>query len=283
MYEAYWKLNSRPFDQAFAKESYYPSDSHQAALLKLRYSIEHRRAAALVTGISGVGKSMVLSRLAEQSIESVGPWITLNYTCLSASEMLKYLAQSVSPTDASGITGSADALRVLEHFLIKNCEAKQHAVVVVDEAHLLQPTEHLETLRQLMNLAARHSTGESAWTFVLSGMPSVVSNVQRNGAFADRISVQCVIPQFTQHDTSAYVAHRLRAAGSERPSIFQSDAIDLIHNVSQGIPRKINTLCDLALMVGYAQERENIQASLIESIYAEMNPDGYIGELATNA
>jgi general secretion pathway protein A len=279
MYESYWKLSSRPFDNSLGKECYYPSDHHQAALLKIRYTIEHRRSAAILSGLSGVGKSMLLNRLIEQIPEFAGPCIQLNYTCLNAGEILRYLASSVAPSEVSNDRDSSKPLRALEQFLINNCESGRHAVVLVDEAHMLDAVEHLECFRQLMNLAASHSSGEAAWTFVFCGMPSLIAAAHRNGAFNDRIAVQCILPQLTLHDTSAYIAHRLRWAGCEHPGIFQTEAVDLIHHITQGLPRKINSLCDLALMVGYAQDAGTINATLVEDIYAEMNPTAYIGEL----
>ncbi len=282
MYEAYWKLTTRPFDHAFASDSYYPSDNHQAALLKIRYAIEHRRAAAILTGVSGVGKSMLLQRLVAETSEIAAPCLTLNFTYLSAGEIVRYIALSLPDQQPSeDFTDQARALRAIERFLVDNCKAGRLRVTFIDEAHLLQPTEHLEVLRQLLNLAASHSNGEAAWTVVLSGMPSIISHVQRNGALSDRVSVQCVVPQFTTHDTSAYIVHRLRVAGCEQPGIFHADALDLIHHLTQGVPRKINTLCDLALMVGYAQDAGTIEATLVEAIYSEMNPSAYIGELAS--
>lgn len=279
MYESYWKLSARPFDNSLGKECYYPSDHHQAALLKIRYTIEHRRSAAILSGLSGVGKSMLLSRLVEQLPDFAGPCIQLNYTCLNAGEILRYFATAVAP--AENDSDASKSLRALEQFLIQNCNQGRHAVVLVDEAHTLDAAQHLECFRQLMNLGASYSSGESAWTFVFCGMPSLIANAHRNGAFNDRIAVQCVLPQLTMHDTSAYIAHRLRAAGCDHPGIFHSEALDLIHHITQGLPRKINSLCDLALMVGYAQDVGTINAALVEDIYTEMNPTAYIGELTS--
>jgi general secretion pathway protein A len=280
MYETYWKLTKRPFDNSLVSENYYPSELHQAALLKLRYAIENRSAVTLLSGVSGVGKTMLLNRLTEQMPDFVGPFIRLNYTCMNSSEMLRYIAAAVAPEGTSyDETDNADSLLKLERFLMQCSTQGKHPVLLIDEAHTLNPTEHLESLRQMMNLAASRSKGEAAWTIVLSGMPSLIANVHRNGAFRDRVAAQCVLTQLNSHDCSAYIAHRLRAAGCEHTSIFSNESLDLIHHATHGLPRKINSLCDLALMVGYAQDVGTIDASLVESIYIEMNPTAFVGEL----
>ena len=63
MYETYWQLSQKPFENVTDARFYYPSESHQAALLKLRYAIENRRGAALLAGPSGCGKTLLTTML----------------------------------------------------------------------------------------------------------------------------------------------------------------------------------------------------------------------------
>ncbi len=282
MYESYWQLKSRPFDSNVNFDAYYPSELHQAALLKLRYSIENRRAIAVLSGPSGMGKSMLLNKLAGQLPEFVGPILSLNFTCFNAEQMVEYVAMACDNDYAAKPDRSpSGAVATIERFLKNNCRSSRHSVLMIDEAHMLEANEHLEALRQLLNIAASSSTGESAWTVVLSGMPSIVSQIHRNGALRDRVSVQCMLKSFSSHDTSAYIAHRLRVAECGRQNVYTNDALDAIHRLTDGVPRRINSLCDLSLMVGYAQELPTIDGTVIENIYAELHPAAFISELAS--
>ena len=96
MYEEHWKLSARPFENRFSSDYYYPSEAHQAALLKLRYAIENRRSVALVCGSSGMGKSMLLHHLRSQMPEIVGPIIHVAYPALASDQLIQYIAGQLS-------------------------------------------------------------------------------------------------------------------------------------------------------------------------------------------
>lgn len=273
MYENHWQLDRKPFGGRPAAEGYYPSQAHQAALLKLRYAVENRRAAAVLAGPSGVGKSMLLRLLGDRLPAGVGPVLRIDFTCLSGDELLGQIAGQFDRRSGDGErAGAGDAVASIELSLRRAMKAGQHPLLLVDEAHLLDPREHLEPLRQLLNVAAAESAGEGAWTILLCGMTSLVANLHRNPALHDRVAVQAMLHAFTSQDTAAYIAHGLRTAGCKHSGIFTADAVELIHQLTDGVPRRINSLCDLALMVGFAQEARGIDASLVENVYAEMYP-----------
>src|SRR4029079_12254184 len=92
MYEAYWQLQSRPFENSPDARFYYPSESHQGALLKLRYAIENRRGAALLAGALGTGKSLAVATLRRLLPDSFAPFVHLVFPDMPARELLAYLA-----------------------------------------------------------------------------------------------------------------------------------------------------------------------------------------------
>src|SRR5581483_8498646 len=98
MYEAYWKLNQRPFESGANTRAYYPSEGHQGALLKLRYAIEHEHAAALLTGAPGTGKSLLVGLLAEQLPKKFQPVAQLLFPQMPTGELLAYLASELGAT-----------------------------------------------------------------------------------------------------------------------------------------------------------------------------------------
>jgi general secretion pathway protein A len=270
MYEEYWRLSGRPFENRTTEGSYYPAETHQAAILKLRYAIENRRAAALLCGPSGMGKSMVVNLLAQQLEDNYRPLHQIVFPALSSEQLVRYMAEQLD-SSACGLPreSSSDLIR-LEKFLTGNVESGKHAVVFVDEAHLLEQYGLLEPLRLLLNLAAAQGPGESAWTLVLVGQPTLLAHVERYHPLDERLAVKCLLNRLLPEETHAYIQHRIRAVGADAQSLFDEEAVDRIHQLSQGIPRRINRLGDLALMVGFAEERNVITGAVIDNVYGDL-------------
>jgi general secretion pathway protein A len=273
MYEAYWKLRRRPFEPRSSAEFYYPSETHQAALLKLRYAIENRRSLGVLAGFSGIGKSQLLNLLREQLPEFAGPWLHVAYPALSSSELVQYIARQFRQDSTPASPASlADAIHQLESSLFANLQAGRHAVIVIEEAECLENYGSLEVLRLLLNLAANHSDAEAAMSIILSGQPILFGQLERYPALEQRLAVRCAVQAFSNDESMAYISHRLRQADGQMDQIFHTEALESICYFSEGIPRRINSLCDLALMVGFAQEVKLIKASLIDSVHRELAP-----------
>lgn len=278
MYEEHWKLTERPFENRIDNRFYYPAETHHAALLKLHYAIENRRAAAVLCGPGGMGKSLIVEALQRQLSETCRPISHVVFPAMNAAQMVRYLVEQVGAVAATGEhdatpTGPRDmATDVLafERFLRMNLEQQRHAVVVVDEAHLLEQYDLLEPLRLLLNLAAAESGGEAAWTLVLVGQPTLLTHVERYHALDERLGVKCMLHRFQPEETNAYIQHRLRTAGADAETIFDYASLERIHSLTQGIPRRINRLCDLALMVGYAEDRTLINTEVIDNVHSDL-------------
>ncbi len=274
MYEEHWKLSSRPFENRFSSDFYYPSEAHQAALLKLRYAIENRRSVALVCGSSGMGKSMLIHQLRNQMPDFVGPIVHVAFPALASDQLVQYMAGQLSPEYASDSSKSSMSAAILsiENSLAKTIREGKHTVVMVDEAEWLEEQGSLETLRLLLNLSIQEKQGESAFTILLSGQPTLMAQLERHPSLDQRVAVRCLLNRFLVEETNSYIGHRLRCAGGSVDSIFHNDALDAIHGLCEGVPRRINSLCDLALMVGYAQEQSSIKLDLIENVHRELAP-----------
>lgn len=267
MYEAYWKLRHRPFENAFSEESYYPSESAQGSLLKLRYAVENRRGAALLAGASGLGKTLLARMLLSQLPEQFSPRVHLVVPTLPSEQLWAYLAAQLGAVSQTGYTPSlADSLLAIELRLSENTRQGNHAVIVVDEAHLVTEPETLETLRLLTNF---ETDGQLDLSLMLTGQTELLVRMQRFQAFDSRLAVKCLMQPFPLEETIAYVNHRLRSAGGEQ-EIFSPEAIERLHLIAGGIPRQINRLCDLALLIGYAEDRPTLDADQIEAIHQEM-------------
>ncbi len=157
-------------------------------------------------------------------------------------------------------------LHRLQKFLAANAAKGRQAVLAIDEAHLLIEGGLLDTIRLLLNFEVG---GRPAWTLLLVGQPILLPVVDRMPAFEDRLAVKCLLRPLEVDETISYVSHRMTAAGARR-EIFTHDAIMSLHQITAGYPRRINRVCDLALLIGFAEELRNISASHIEAVANEL-------------
>jgi general secretion pathway protein A len=266
MYQSYWQLDSRPFEHSSDERFYFAAESQRGALLKLRYVLENRRGAAVLAGESGLGKTLLVQKLLGELDESFAPRIHLVFPQMPADQLLTYLADQLTG-QYSPLTATIDqSVRRIERFLQANAQAARHAIVAIDEAHLLGAAQSLEAIRLLMNFV---HDGQPAATFLLAGQTGLVLGVRRLPALEERVAVACVLSRLSAAETASYIEQRLSAAGAKR-GIFEPSAIEVIQQLAHGIPRRINRLCDLALLVGYGEELRTIAGQHIESIHQEL-------------
>jgi len=268
VYEQYWQLDGRPFEPSAQGQCYYPSECHQGALLKLRYAVENRRGAALVVGPAGTGKTMLCQLLSQHLAETFRPLAHLIFPQMKSGELLSYLADELGAPGGGGEhPARVDAVvRRLSGFLRENAAAGQHAVVIVDEAHLLYESKMLETLRLLLNF---ESQGQPALTLLLAAQPSLLPVLMRMPDLDGRLAVKVLLRPLTADETASYIQHRLSGTGARR-DIFDLTALQAIHELTRGIPQQINRLCDLALLVGCAEELPLISAADIHAVCHEL-------------
>jgi type II secretory pathway predicted ATPase ExeA len=267
MYEAYWQLNAKPFENTSDTRFYYPVESHQGALLKLRYAVENRRCAALLVGGSGLGKSLVVQSLLRQLGDAYAPRLQLVFPQMPADQLLAYLAESLTGTAPTGVAPTIQqSVRRIEQRLADNVNAGRHAVIVIDEAHDLAEGQTLETIRLLMNFEFAATT---PLTVLLVGQPSLLPVLDRLPELDERLAVKCLLRRLTLEESIGYIQHRLQAAGARR-DIFDASALEAVHHLSLGVPRRMNRLCDLALLIGFAEERTSIGREQVEAVAEEL-------------
>jgi general secretion pathway protein A len=266
MYESYWQLKQKPFGQCCDCRFYFPGEPHQAALLKLRYAIENRRGAALVAGPSGSGKTLLVAMLRSLLGQQFAPFVHLVYPQMDTNELLAYLAGEMGLTEAGAAPEVHQSVRQIQNYLAENTSHGRHAVVAIDEAHLIDDGRTLEALRLLLNFEL---AGRPGLTLLLIGQPDLLPVLDRTPQLEERLAVKSLLRPLAEQETIDYVEHRLKAAGAAR-DIFQPDALATVYRLTHGIPRRINRLCDLALLIGYADHRDSIDSAQIESVSREL-------------
>jgi general secretion pathway protein A len=264
MYETYWNFSEKPFENGWDSRFYYPSEAHQGALLKLRYGVENQRGLVVLSGAAGTGKTMIVQSLLAQLPESQRPAVHVIYPLLATGEMLAYLAGRLGAPAGAGRTADISVER-LESVLAENSRRGRHAVVVVDEAHLLAD-EVLEALRLLLGFG---QAGRPCLTVILVGEPPLLTRLDRMPSVEQRVGIKSLLRPLDLEETASYVAHRTTAAGADQP-IFHPEAVQSVFELTGGVPLRINRLCDLALLVGFAEECGTITAEQIDLVAGEL-------------
>ncbi len=266
MYEDYWQLETKPFEPASDRQFIYPCPAHKSALHKLRYSVENRRPAVLLAGAAGIGKTLLWHTLVEELGSKLGKHAHLVFPLMSQREMLAFLAEQFDAVAENSRPTVEESLSGLRRSLIENRERGKLAILAVDEAHLLEDAGLLEPLRLLMNL---REGDEPLFTLLLIGQLSAVSIMERTNDLDERLEMKVLLKPFSSEESAGYIEHRLVAAGATRP-LFTPQALETAHQLTGGIPRRINRLCDLALLVSFAAQESQIDAAQLHAVQSEL-------------
>lgn len=250
MYLNYFGLNDNPFSIAPNPDYLYMSPRHKEALAHLTFGLQESGGFVMLTGEVGTGKTTVSRKLLQQLPDNTQVAMILNPT-LSALELLATVC------DELGIAYDDDKAS-LKYFtdkilakLADNHQKGTNTVLMIDEAQHLMP-EVLEQLRLLTNLETNR---EKLLKVVLIGQPELQQLLKRNELrqLAQRITARYHLLPLTAPEVSAYVAHRLGVANGDI-SIFSQSALKAIHQITGGIPRVINLLCDRALTLSFTKQ-----------------------------
>lgn len=266
MYLDYWQLAVKPFDSHPGEGFYFPSESMQAARHKVQYALDSHLPAIALTGPAGVGKTLLIESLTEAGDQRLQV-VHVVFPQMTERDLLAYLAEQLgAPPAAQPRYTIEESLRRLDYKLRENLKAERRAVLAIDEAHLLEDSGLLEPLRLLLNL---RPGGATAFTLLLSGQPTLLPILGRFSALNERIDLKIQIAPLSVEETASYVQHRLHAAGATR-EIFATDALEVVHRLAAGVPRRINRLCDLALLVGFANGQPGVTAADVQAVCDEL-------------
>jgi len=172
MYTDYWQLTTKPFEAGADPAFVYPCEQQRSAAHKLRYAIESRRAAVALVGPTGVGKTMLLEQLPDSFGEESGPVVRLYFPLMSPRDLLVYFAEQLGAPPADPIQQTVEeSLRRLEFTLGEIRRRGQHAVLVVEEAHLLEDTIFsAEVVRTLLSRYPESDSARTAGPLLVRGL-----------------------------------------------------------------------------------------------------------------
>ncbi|WP_035358850.1 ExeA family protein [Edaphobacter aggregans] len=265
MYNSFFKLHSSPFGTSPDPRFLYMMPHTREALACLEYGISARKGFTVLTGEVGTGKTTLLRRaLASFSNRRVSTSFVFNPRL----EVLDFLEFVLTDFGVNPATRTKSGMLLqLNRWLIERFRMEETCVVVVDEAQNLS-WELLEEIRLLTNL---ETSSEKLLQIVLSGQPELEEKLRHPSVrqLRQRVALWCRTQALTESQTHAYVAERLRLAGATW-SIFSLEALDLVHRYSRGIPRVINLLCEHCLIVAYVEQAQQVTATMVEGVAAEL-------------
>ena len=260
MYESYFGFQEKPFSLLPDPGFLYLGRKHSMALAMLQYGVRSQAGFTVIAGEIGSGKTTLIRHLLDQLEQDVTVGLITN-THSSFGELLEWvlLAFGIEHQGANRVS----RYHLFTDFLIKEYSRRRRTVLIIDEAQNLG-AETLEELRMLSNINADKSL---VLQLILVGQPELRELLRRPGLeqFAQRVSVAFYLEALSSEEGRAYVRHRLKVAGGD-PALFDEDAIDLIQRASRGVPRVINTLCDMALVYGYAAGQRHIDRATVEEV-----------------
>ncbi len=270
MYEAYWGLTDKPFENTPNPKFLYSSKEHEEALFRLLYVVEQKKGAAMLTGIFGCGKTVLGRALLGKLNKNIYRIAFITNPYLKSVELLRTIARQLGVTELSDRMSemSSDAfLQRIEEVLINNSQDGKETLVIIDEAHMIRDDDIFEELRLLLNFQTEE---KFLLTLILMGQSELLEKIRKNKPFAQRIAIGYHLAPFDLQDTQNYIEHRLKIAGAKNPYLFITEAVSSVFENSGGIPRRINQICDMCLLAGYNAGAKMIDRKIAEDVVASL-------------
>ncbi|MGL6112795.1 MAG: ExeA family protein [Rubrivivax sp.] len=270
MYEKFFGLKREPFSIAPDPHYLFMSERHREALAHLLYGVRSGGGFVLLTGAIGAGKTTVCRCFLEQVPKNCNVAYIFNPK-QTAEELLESICDDfrVTRQPVPGRMASArDHVAALNLFLLRTHGVGQNNVLIIDEAQSLS-AEVLEQLRLLTNLETNE---RKLLQIILIGQPELRDMLARPELeqLAQRVIARYHLGALTARETSRYIRHRLAVAGLSTALPFDGQAIQRIHVLSRGVPRRINLLCDRALLGAYASGKALAGVDIVDKAAAEV-------------
>lgn len=260
MYEQYYGLTEAPFQLLPDPSFLYLSKDHGMALTLLRYSMLNKQGFTAITGEVGSGKTTLINRVLEEMDDEVTIGL-INFTHNSFGELSEWvlMAYGLEYRDKTKV----ELYDEFVSFLIREYREGRRVILIIDEAQNMEPRV-LEELRMLSNVNAQK---DYLLHLIIIGQPELRVTLEKPELrqLTQRISVFYHLGHLSLRETRAYISHRMQVAGGNE-NLFDSEAVELIWESAHGVPRIINTICDLALVYGFSSSAEQITMEIAQEV-----------------
>jgi putative secretion ATPase (PEP-CTERM system associated) len=282
MYEAFYKLHTKPFLLSPDPRFFFSSRGHRRAVAYLVYGARQGEGFIVITGEIGAGKTMLAATLAQRLAPNNLVLGQIVSTRLGPDDLVRMVAAAFGLAQHDS---KAVLLDRLGQFLLACNQQGKRALLMVDEAQNL-PSMSVEELRMLSNFV--QANRPLLQTFLL-GQPEFRRTLQspEMEQLRQRVIASYHLGPLDQAETEAYILHRLKVAGWQDEPSFSPDAFAAIHEFTGGIPRKVNILCDRLLLLGYLDKKHAFTAAEVAVVTDEMRqelaPDAWPASLERRA
>ena len=257
MYRNHFGLVRKPFELTPDSNVLFLGETHKEALAVLKHGVVSDKSFLLFTGGVGTGKTTLINVLSK-TLENPGYVCMISNPTLGIDDFFYYFAAQLGLL----FDGNKAKFLVLFSKLLEECKKNNRKVLlIVDEAHAL-PTDLLEEMRLLVNMAAEV---KNVLSIFLVGQPELLNRLteEQLSPLSQRIAVRYHLNQLSKEDSLQYVLYRLNRAGAKSNSLFSEKALDLIYEATRGNPRQINIICDNALLAAYSRDRLSVDDKMI--------------------
>jgi len=273
MYEKFFELKEPPFNLTPDSRFLYMSHHHREAMAALLYGIRECKGFILLTGEIGSGKT-TLCRALVHELEGSGTQIALIFSPpLDETELFQAINEEME-IDASAHSRKG-LIDTLNGYLVEQYQLGRNVVLILDEAQNLSDGV-LEQIRLLGNLETEQ---HKLLQVVLTGQPELQVALQgpKLEQLNQRIAVRYHLRALEPDEIEPYIFHRLRVAGMSAPIEFIPKAMRTLYEFTGGVPRKINVLCDRALLAAYVASTRTIDDAIIRTAAMEVGADQWSG------
>lgn len=265
MYLNHFNLKEHPFRLTPDNDFFYMSRSHARAKSYMDYAIISRDGFVVITGEIGAGKTTLLNKLVAETEENV-LLARIDQTQLDETEFLQAVLNGFG-LDYAG-AGKVELINRLREFLVRNEEQDRRVVLAVDEAQSLGYSV-LEEIRQLSGI---ESNKTKLLSVILMGQPELarVIDAPDMQQLSQRVRLRFHLGALERDESRDYIIHRLAVAGAGTEGIFTEEAYPVVQKYAGGIPRLINSLCDMALLSAFVDDKQRVSPDLVEVAAQEL-------------
>ena len=269
MYTQFFRLNQAPFSIAPDPRYLFMSERHREALAHLLYGINSGGGFVLLTGEIGAGKTTICRCFLEQIPANCHVGYIFNPK-LTVTELLKSICDEFG-IGCGGAVSIKDFVDALNRYLLATHAEGQNNVLIIDEAQNLS-ADVLEQLRLLTNLETNE---RKLLQIILIGQPELRAMLARPELkqLAQRVIARYHLDSLSEPETARYIQHRLAIAGLATAPPIPAKLTPQIHQLTQGVPRRINLLCDRALLGAYAENKQAIDRRIVKKAAHEVFAD----------
>jgi len=270
MYTSYFGFKENPFNLTPDPRYLFLSTHHREALDHMLYGVNERKGFIVITGGIGTGKTTLCRAFLSQLGGSIKSALIFN-SFITEQELLKTIIEEFGVDESAGAGTRKECIDQINEFLLRTFSQGGNAVLVLDEAQNLSSIV-LEQIRMLSNLETEK---EKLIQVVLVGQPELKDLLTSSSMqqLNERIVVRFDLRPLDHKDVRGYVEHRLVVGGGRGDLRFANSAFSAIYKYSKGIPRRINAVCDRALLIAYVNEKHSISREIVAKAVDEIRGD----------